>query len=82
MRRRRPNALALPFTRLMTRAGVDLLPDWAKQQLGMTPLRPLQQALLQRAVGLAAKPVRWAASELRPACTSAHGRLIRIKESI
>jgi uncharacterized protein (DUF2236 family) len=55
-----PNALALPFTRLMTRAGVDLLPDWAKQQLGMKPLRPLQQAVLQRAVGVAAKPVRWA----------------------
>lgn len=55
-----PNALALPFTRLMTRAGVDLLPGWAKQQLGLTPLRPLQQGLLQRAVGVAARPVRWA----------------------
>ena len=55
-----PDALALPWTRLMITAGVDLLPDWAKRQLGVKALHPLQQALLNRAVALAAKPVRWA----------------------
>jgi len=55
-----PNALAVPWTRLMMRAGVDMLPDLAKLQLGVKPLRPLQQAMLQRAVTVAAKPVRWA----------------------
>jgi len=55
-----PNALAVPWTRLMMRAGVDLLPDWAKLQLGVKPLRPLQQVVLQRAVAMAAKPIRWA----------------------
>lgn len=55
-----PNALAAPWTRLMTRAGVDLLPQWAQLQLGVKPLRPLPQAMLQQAVGLAARPIRWA----------------------
>lgn len=55
-----PNLPALPWTRLMVTAGVDLLPDWAKQELGMRPLSPLRQALLQRAVAVAAAPVRWA----------------------
>jgi len=55
-----PNALAVPWTRLMTRAGIDLLPHWAKLQLGVKPLRPLQQAMLQQAVTLAARPIRWA----------------------
>lgn len=55
-----PNALAAPWTRLMTRAGVDLLPLWARQQLGVKILSPLQQTMLQRAVGVAARPIRWA----------------------
>ncbi|WP_034296555.1 oxygenase MpaB family protein [Herbaspirillum sp. RV1423] len=55
-----PHALAVPWTRLMMHAGVDLLPDWAKQQLGVKALRPLQQAILHQAVAVAAKPVRWA----------------------
>src|SRR5450830_834456 len=55
-----PNALAVPWTRLMMRAGVDMLPDWAKLQLGVKPLGPLHQVILQRAVAVAAKPVRWA----------------------
>ena len=58
-----PHALAVPWTRLMMRAGVDLLPAWAKQQLGVKNLSPLQQAMLQRAVAVAAKPVRWAVRE-------------------
>lgn len=55
-----PHALAVPWTRLMMTAGVDLLPLWAKQQLGVRPLRPLEQVLLRRAVAIAARPVRWA----------------------
>src|SRR5450830_1035245 len=55
-----PHALAQPWTRLMMRAGIDLLPPWAKQQLGVTSLSPWQQALRQQAVGVAAKPIRWA----------------------
>ncbi|MBB3214423.1 uncharacterized protein (DUF2236 family) [Herbaspirillum sp. Sphag1AN] len=55
-----PHPLAQPWTRLMMRAGVDLLPDWAQQQLGVTALRPWQQAGLLRAVGVAARPIRWA----------------------
>ena len=55
-----PHALAQPWTRLMMRAGIDLLPSWAKQQLGVKSLSPWQQVLLQQAVALAAKPIRWA----------------------
>jgi uncharacterized protein (DUF2236 family) len=55
-----PNALALPWTRLMMRAGIDLLPAWAKEKLQVKPYSPLQRALLQRSVMLAAQPIRWA----------------------
>lgn len=55
-----PHALAQPWTRLMIHAGIDLLPAWAKQQLGLTPLSPLRQRLLHQAVTVAATPVRWA----------------------
>ncbi|WP_343582885.1 oxygenase MpaB family protein [Herbaspirillum sp.] len=55
-----PNALALPWTRLMMRAGVDLLPDWAQQMLGVTQRSPARSALLTRSVSVAAVPMRWA----------------------
>lgn len=55
-----PNALALPWTRLMMRAGVDLLPDWAQQMLGVTQRSPARSELLRRSVAVAAVPVRWA----------------------
>lgn len=32
-----PSALARPFGALVMRAGIDLLPDWAQQQLGFNP---------------------------------------------
>lgn len=32
-----PSALARPFGALVMQAGIDLLPDWAQQQLGFTP---------------------------------------------
>ncbi|MBB5389971.1 MULTISPECIES: oxygenase MpaB family protein [unclassified Herbaspirillum] len=55
-----PNALALPWTRLMMRAGIDLLPDWAQQMLGVTQRSPARSAMLTRSVAVAAVPVRWA----------------------
>ncbi|MCA1326527.1 oxygenase MpaB family protein [Herbaspirillum sp. alder98] len=55
-----PNALALPWTRLMMHAGVDLLPPAAKQMLDIAPLSPRRAWLLQRSVWLAARPIRWA----------------------
>ncbi len=55
-----PNAVAQPWTRLMMRGGVDLLPPWAQEMLGVTPRPAWRRALLQRSVLLAAQPVRWA----------------------
>ena len=55
-----PNAVAQPWTRLMMRGGVDLLPPWAQEMLGVTPRGPLRRELLRRSVLLAAQPIRWA----------------------
>lgn len=55
-----PHALAQPWTRLMMRAGVDLLPHWAQQLLGVTPRSPARSELLRRSVLVAAQPLRWA----------------------
>lgn len=55
-----PNALAQPWTRLMMRAGIDLLPHWAQEMLGVTPRSALRSELLRRSVILAAQPLRWA----------------------
>ncbi|MFJ3055189.1 oxygenase MpaB family protein [Herbaspirillum sp. NPDC087042] len=55
-----PNALAQPWTRLMMRAGVDLLPHWAQQMLGVTPRSPARSELLRKSVLVAAQPLRWA----------------------
>ncbi|SRR5450830_66104 len=55
-----PHRLAQPWTRLMMRAGIDLLPPWAKLQLGVQTLPPWRQMLLQRSVDVAAAPIRWA----------------------
>ncbi|WP_432240220.1 oxygenase MpaB family protein [Herbaspirillum robiniae] len=55
-----PNALAVPWTRLMMRAGVDLLPGWAQEMLGVTQRSPARSELLRRSVAVAAAPMRWA----------------------
>jgi len=55
-----PNALALPWTRLMMRAGVELLPPQAKALLGVAPSSAAGRWLLDRAVWTAARPIRWA----------------------
>jgi len=55
-----PNALALPWTRLMMRAGVDLLPLQARQLLSIAPISPARAWLLHQSVWLCARPIRWA----------------------
>jgi uncharacterized protein (DUF2236 family) len=54
-----PNALAQPWTRLMMRAGVDLLPPWAQRCWGHAA-SPWRSELLRRSVLVAAQPLRWA----------------------
>lgn len=55
-----PNLLALPWTRLMMRGGIDLLPDWAQDMLGVTRRSPARSAFLRRSVTIAARPIHWA----------------------
>jgi len=55
-----PGPAARAWARLMTRAGVELLPDWALDMLGRRPLRPAARAALDAAVRTAARPLRWA----------------------
>lgn len=55
-----PNAVALPWVRLMMHAGIELLPDWAKHKLDVTVSGVVQRTLLRYAVATAAVPVRWA----------------------
>jgi hypothetical protein len=40
-----------------------LAQPWAKQQLSVAILPPWRQALLQQAVGMAARPLRWAVGQ-------------------
>ncbi len=54
-----PSALAKPFGALMLRAGVDLLPEWAAQMLGLR-LTPLQRRLIRSGVRHTAPLLRWA----------------------
>lgn len=54
-----PNLQARPFAWLMLRAGVDLLPDWAAQMLGLH-LNPMQRRLIRAGVGGTAPLLRWA----------------------
>ena len=53
-------ALMRPAVGLMLSAGVDLLPDWAQQLLGFTPLQRLRGVLARPGVRLAAPFIRWA----------------------
>ncbi|GGJ99854.1 oxygenase MpaB family protein [Pseudomonas matsuisoli] len=54
-----PRAIVKPFGRLMTRAGVDLLPDWARQQLELRQL-PGEKLLVRTGVNCIAPLLRWA----------------------
>ncbi|MGH8353135.1 MAG: oxygenase MpaB family protein [Pseudomonas sp.] len=54
-----PSRLAQPFAKLLLLAGIELLPDWARQQLGLS-LGPLQRRLIRAGVHSSAPLLRWA----------------------
>lgn len=54
-----PSFLAKPFGMLMMRAGIDLLPDWAMDQLGLS-LGSLQRQLIRSSVKRSVPLLRWA----------------------
>ena len=54
-----PSALARPFGALMMRAGVELLPDWAADQLGLHQ-GPCQRQAIRLGVHCTAPLLRWA----------------------
>jgi uncharacterized protein (DUF2236 family) len=54
-----PSLLTKPFGALMMRAGMDLLPDWARALYGM-PQAPLRRRLVRGAVNSIAPLLRWA----------------------
>lgn len=55
-----PTPLAVPWIRLVMRAGIDLLPDWAKQMLDVPVYSPLRRAVLVATITTTAQPLRWA----------------------
>ena len=67
-----PSLLTRPFGVLMMRAGMDLLPDWARAQYDM-PHAPLRRQLVRRAVACIAPVLRWAVRDA--AVHRAHRRL-------
>jgi len=54
-----PSLLAKPFGALMMQAGIDLLPDWASDQLGLQQ-QPLTRKLVRAGVSSTAPILRWA----------------------
>ncbi|OZY59723.1 histidine kinase [Pseudomonas lundensis] len=54
-----PSVLAKPFGALMMQAGIDLLPDWASDHLGLYQ-RPLTRTLIRASVNRTAPLLRWA----------------------
>ena len=54
-----PSLLAKPFGALMMQAGIDLLPDWASDQLGLHQ-HPPTRTLVRAAVNSSAPILRWA----------------------
>lgn len=54
-----PSFLAKPFGLLMMRAGIDLLPEWATDQLGLN-LSSLQRQLIRSSVKRSVPLLRWA----------------------
>ncbi|MFV3415559.1 oxygenase MpaB family protein [Pseudomonas nitroreducens] len=54
-----PSFLAKPFGILMMRAGIDLLPEWAMDQLGLS-LGILQRQLIRSSVRRSVPLLRWA----------------------
>lgn len=54
-----PSRLAKPFGSLMMQAGIDLLPDWASDMLGVNQ-GLLQRQLIRASVNRSAPMLRWA----------------------
>src|SRR3990167_346789 len=54
-----PSALAVPVAKLLTQAGIDLLPDWAQSMLEQ-PIGPLRSRLIHGGVHSLAPVLRWA----------------------
>ncbi|KOY00389.1 oxygenase MpaB family protein [Pseudomonas nunensis] len=54
-----PSRMAKPFGGLMMQAGIDLLPDWASDMLGVNQ-NPLQRQLIRASVRRSAPMLRWA----------------------
>jgi uncharacterized protein (DUF2236 family) len=54
-----PSRLAKPFGALMMQAGIDLLPDWASAQLGLSQ-SPLQRQMIRASVKRSVPLLRWA----------------------
>lgn len=52
--------LMKPAVSLMLNAGVDLLPQWAQQTLGFTPLKRMRATLARPGVRLIVPVIRWA----------------------
>ena len=54
-----PSALAAPVAKLLMQAGIDLLPDWASDMLGVRQ-SSLQRTLIRASVNRSAPMLRWA----------------------
>ncbi|MCY1183556.1 hypothetical protein D9M73_241880 [compost metagenome] len=54
-----PSSLAKPFSALMLRAGIDLLPEWAGDMLGLT-FNSVQRQLIRASVRRSVPLLRWA----------------------
>jgi uncharacterized protein (DUF2236 family) len=54
-----PSQLAKPFGALMMQAGIDLLPEWASNMLGVSQ-GPIQRKLIRAGVKRSAPLLRWA----------------------
>ena len=54
-----PSRMAKPFGAMMMQAGIDLLPDWASDMLGVHQ-NPLQRQLIRASVKRSAPMLRWA----------------------
>lgn len=55
-----PSAASWPVGRLLLGAGIDLLPDWAQQMLGLRRFASLRRALVRPGVRTLAPLMRWA----------------------
>jgi uncharacterized protein (DUF2236 family) len=48
-----------PASRMLFSAGVDLLPEWAQQTLGLGSMKPVRKIIANPGVKVVASVVRW-----------------------